>query len=65
MPEGAIYSFDQSMETKRPYFKTPIKGLYLVGASTFPGGGVEGVVISGLICAHDIMNWKHTNTVEK
>jgi all-trans-retinol 13,14-reductase len=65
MPEGAIYSFDQSIETKRPYFKTPIKGLYLVGASTFPGGGVEGVVISGLICAHDIMNWKHTNTVEK
>ncbi len=60
-PEGAIYSFDQSIETKKPYFKTPIKGLYLVGASTFPGGGVEGVVISGIICANDIMSWRSTD----
>ncbi len=58
MPEGAIYAFDQSIDTKRPYFKTPIKGLYLVGASTFPGGGIEAVVISGVICANDICNWK-------
>jgi all-trans-retinol 13,14-reductase len=58
MPEGAIYSFDQSINTKRPYFKTPIKGLYLVGASTFPGGGVEAAVISGIICANDINKWK-------
>ena len=58
MPEGAIYAFDQSIDTKRPYFKTPIKGLYLVGASTFPGGGIEAVVISGIICANDICNWK-------
>jgi all-trans-retinol 13,14-reductase len=58
MPEGAIYAFDQSMGVKRPYFKTPIKGLYLVGASTFPGGGIEAVVISGMICANDICDWK-------
>jgi len=58
MPDGAIYSFDQSIGVKRPYFKTPIKGLYLAGASTFPGGGIEGVVISGVICASDIMDWK-------
>jgi len=58
MPEGAIYSFDQSIDTKRPYFKTPIKGLYLVGASTFPGGGIEGVVISGIICANDVRGWR-------
>ncbi len=58
MPEGAIYSFDQSIGTKRPYFKTPIKGLYLASASTFPGGGVEAVVISGLICANDICHWE-------
>lgn len=57
MPEGALYSFDQSIETKRPYFKTSIKGLYLAGASTFPGGGIEPVVISGIICANDICNW--------
>ncbi len=57
MPEGAVYSFDQSIETRRPYFKTPIKGLYLASASTFPGGGIEAVVISGMICANDICNW--------
>jgi all-trans-retinol 13,14-reductase len=59
IPEGAIYSFDQSIDTKRPYFKAPVKGLYLVGASTFPGGGIEAVVISGTICANDINNWRH------
>jgi all-trans-retinol 13,14-reductase len=58
MPEGALYSFDQSMGVKRPYFKTPIKGLYLASASTFPGGGIEAVTISGIICANDICNWK-------
>lgn len=58
MPEGAIYAFDQSIETKRPFFKTPIKGLYLVGASTFPGAGVEAVIISGIICANDIRGWR-------
>ncbi len=59
-PEGAIYIFDQSTAVKRPYFKTPIKGLYLAGASTFPAGGIEAVVISGIICANDICNWKQT-----
>lgn len=58
MPEGALYSFDQSIGVKRPYFKTPIKGLYLAGASTFPGGGIEGSTISGIICANDICNWE-------
>ena len=58
MPEGALYSFDQSMGVKRPYFKTPIKGLYLASASTFPGGGIESAVISGMICANDICNWE-------
>jgi len=58
MPEGAIYAFDQSIDTKRPYFKTPIKGLYLASASTFPGAGIEAVVISGIICANDICDWE-------
>lgn len=58
MPEGALYSFDQSTGVKRPYFKTPIKGLYLAGASTFPGGGIEAVTMSGMICANDICNWE-------
>ncbi|KUK01332.1 MAG: phytoene desaturase family protein [Methanobacteriales archaeon] len=58
MPEGALYSFDQSIEVKRPYFKTPIKGLYLASASTFPGGGIEAAAMSGMICANDICNWE-------
>ncbi|HIH69784.1 phytoene desaturase family protein [Methermicoccus shengliensis] len=58
MPEGAIYAFDQSIDTRRPYFKTPVRGLYLASASTFPGGGIEAVVISGMICADDICNWE-------
>ncbi|MGG6312510.1 FAD-dependent oxidoreductase [Paenibacillus macerans] len=58
MPEGAVYSFDQSISTKRPYFKTPVKGLYLAGASVFPGAGVEPAVVSGRICAADIGEWK-------
>ncbi len=58
MPEGALYSFEQSIDTKRPFFKTPIRGLYLASASTFPGGGIEGVVISGIIAANDILNWR-------
>ncbi|MHC1610261.1 MAG: FAD-dependent oxidoreductase [Candidatus Methanospirareceae archaeon] len=64
MPEGALYSFDQSIGTKRPCFKTPIKGLYLAGASTFPGGGIEAVVISGMICANDICNWDLANELK-
>ena len=55
MPEGALYAFDQSIDTRRPYFKTPVKGLYLASASTFPGGGIEAVVISGMICAYDML----------
>jgi len=58
MPEGAIYAFDQSIGVKRPYFKTPVKGLYMANASTFPGGGIEAVVISGIICANDICDWE-------
>ena len=57
IPEGAIYVFDQSVGAERPYFKTPVEGLYLVGASTFPGGGIEAVVISGVISANDIYGW--------
>ncbi|MCL0086362.1 hypothetical protein M1N52_03790, partial [Thermodesulfovibrionales bacterium] len=58
IPEGALYSFDQSVGVKRPHFKTPIKGLYIASASTFPGGGIEGSTISGIICANDICNWE-------
>lgn len=61
MPEGAMYGFDQSAGSRRPHFRAPIKGLYFAGASTFPGAGVESVVMSGTICAHDIAGWGHDN----
>jgi len=41
---------------KETLLQNTVKGLYLVGASTFPG--VEAVVISGIICANDINKWK-------
>ncbi len=57
MPEGALYGFDQSAGSRRPHFRAPIKGLYFAGASTFPGAGIESVVMSGVICANDIEGW--------
>jgi phytoene dehydrogenase-like protein len=39
----AVDRLDQSVEARRPYFKTPIRGLYLVGASMFPEGGSRGL----------------------
>jgi len=54
MPEGA-WSFALSVDGKRPHFITPIQGLYLAGASTFPGPGVEAVAASGMLCAREIL----------
>jgi phytoene dehydrogenase-like protein len=36
-------------------FKSPIRNMYLVGSGTFPGAGIEAVVISALITANDIL----------
>ena len=58
MPEGAMYGFDQSLKGSRPHFRAPIKGLYFVGASTFPGAGIDSAVVSASICANDIRGWK-------
>ena len=57
MPEGALYGFDQSVGSRRPHFRAPIKGLYFAGASTFPGAGVESALMSGATCANDISGW--------
>lgn len=59
MPEGALYGFDQSVDSRRPHFRSPIKGLYFAGASTFPGAGVESAMMSAVICANDIIGWRH------
>lgn len=54
-PEGAIYGLQQETTASlcfRPSAKSKsIKGLYLAGASTHPGGGVPVAVASGIIAA--------------
>ena len=40
------------------FFALIYKGLYFVGASTFPGAGIESAVVSASICANDIRGWK-------
>lgn len=53
-PQGAIYGFSQTVLQSgfnRLSNKTKIKGLFLAGAWTFPGGGVHGCFVSGLEAA--------------
>ena len=54
-PQGAIYMFHQDAATStvfRPASRSKsIRGLYLTGASTHPGGGIPSVMASGLIAA--------------
>lgn len=56
LPEGAIYCLQQDLPAQavfRPAAKSKsIKGLYLVGSSTHPGGGVPSTIASGYIAAH-------------
>ncbi len=37
-----------------PFNRTPLKGLYCVGDSTFPGQGVNAVAFSGFACGHRV-----------
>jgi phytoene dehydrogenase-like protein len=52
LPEGAIYGLEMSVPTLGPFrasYRSPVvKGLYLTGASTNPGGGVPLVMMSGM-----------------
>ena len=62
LPEGAIYDLQQDLTSQtvfRPSARSKsIKGLYLVGNSTHPGGGVPLVVASGLIAANLIEKYE-------
>ncbi len=55
LPEGAIYCLQQDLAAQavfRPATKSKsVNGLYLVGSSTHPGGGVPSVIASGYIAA--------------
>nr|MBP9041734.1 NAD(P)/FAD-dependent oxidoreductase [Anaerolineaceae bacterium] len=61
-PGGAFYCFQQDLTAQvvfRPASKSKsIKGLYLTGASTHPGGGVPTVMASGVIAANQIVEYK-------
>ncbi len=54
-PEGSIYGINMDLPNSvvfRPSSKSKaIKGLYLTGASTHPGGGVPTVTASGYVAA--------------
>jgi phytoene desaturase len=62
VPEGAIYGLQQETTASlvfRPSAKSKsIKGLYLTGASTHPGGGVPSVAASGIIAADLIQKYE-------
>ncbi|MDY6795737.1 MAG: FAD-dependent oxidoreductase [Actinomycetota bacterium] len=54
-PEGTFLGLDMDLPSSamfRPSSRSKsVKGLYLVGASTHPGGGVPSVMASGVIAA--------------
>ncbi len=55
MPKGAIYDIQEDL-TEQTIFRPSarsrsVKGLYLVGNSTHPGGGVPTVIASGVIAS--------------
>ena len=61
-PGGAFYCFQQDLTAAvvfRPASKSKsIKGLYLTGASTHPGGGVPTVMASGVVAANEITQYE-------
>ena len=62
LPHGAIYALQQDITAQaifRPAARSKnIKGLYLVGASTHPGGGVPSTIASGMIAANLIERYE-------
>jgi len=61
-PGGSAYGWLQTPEQsgiRRLNMKTPIPGLYLSGHWTMPGGGIAGVVTSGILCAQIVLNEKN------
>lgn len=52
--EGSIYSTKRKNTEEFPDVKAPLEGLYLVGAGTLYGSGIEAVVISGADVAERI-----------
>ena len=55
LPQGSIYGFKIGINDSLPRIDSPIKGLYLLGASVL-GPGVETAITSGMMCAQIIKN---------
>ncbi len=56
--EGAIYGFEQVVKNaylERIENRTPLKGLYITGAWSSPGGGFSGVLVSGQMAARAVI----------
>ncbi len=57
-PKGAVYGYACGKNTHtvaRPEQRTPVPGLYLAGAWTFPGAGFGGALMSGFTTARKII----------
>ena len=58
---GAIYGWAVSPDQvgrKRLSHQTPVRGLYLAGHWTHPGGGIYGVIVSGLQAAQLVLGYE-------
>jgi all-trans-retinol 13,14-reductase len=52
-PSASPYGFAQTPAQagfKRPFYRSPVKNLWLSGIWTFPGGGFTGAIVSGFLC---------------
>jgi phytoene dehydrogenase-like protein len=57
-PRGSGEGLENKIDTVMPAIKTPIRDLYQIGATVFPGAGLELAAISGMICANGIDYWQ-------
>ena len=57
-PRGSGEGLENKIDTVMPAIKTPIRDLYQIGATVFPGAGLELAAISGMICANGIGYWQ-------
>jgi prolycopene isomerase len=56
--QGAAYGWSptpKQIGLGRPDVKTPLTGLYQAGHWTRPGGGINGVAISGILAVQSIL----------
>ena len=63
---GSIYGWEVSPPQVGPGrlgHRTPIKGLYLSGHWTQPGGGIYGVVVSGVQTAQTILGYRNIESM--